>query len=331
MKWMLRKINLKKIPLNLSAKKIFSIRNKILVCFLVPLGFMIIIGTSAYKKAERGMSQKYQESTLQTVKMAMEYVDMSCEFIEAEGMKYAFNEDLNKYFKGRLTDPVTKREMESRVQSDLISSQTVNPFINYIHIIPEEGIPMLFSKTGYASDGFYNEYMEEVSEEGKLPKWIDHHDVLDTKMDLSKEEYILSYQTVAESGNACVVVDIKQSAIQEFLQNLDMGSGGLIAFVTEDGREIVCENTGNEECEFAKDSSILCNQNFFLDALESEELEGTKEIQFQGEDYFFIFLFNKISSFDFELWDSIISCQILFTSSFFVKVLKHMQWYVHWC
>ena len=289
MKWMLRKINLKKNPLNLSAKKIFSIRNKILVCFLVPLGFMIIIGTSAYKKAERGMSQKYQESTLQTVKMAMEYVDMSCEFIEAEGMKYAFNEDLNKYFKGRLTDPVTKREMESRVQSELISSQTVNPFINYIHIIPEEGIPMLFSKTGYASDGFYNEYMEEVSEEGKLPKWIDHHDVLDTKMDLSKEEYILSYQIVAESGNACVVVDIKQSAIQEFLQNLDMGSGGLIAFVTEDGREIVCENTGNEECEFAKDSSILCNQNFFLDALESEELEGTKEIQFQGEDYFFIF------------------------------------------
>lgn len=115
MKWMLRKINLKKIPLNLSAKNIFSIRNKILVCFLVPLGFMIIIGTSAYKKAERGMSQKYQESTLQTVKMAMEYVDMSCEFIEAEGMKYAFNEDLNKYFKGRLTDPVAKREMESRV------------------------------------------------------------------------------------------------------------------------------------------------------------------------------------------------------------------------
>ena len=57
MKWMLRKINLKKIPLNLSAKKIFSIRNKILVCFLVPLGFMIIIGTSAYKKAERGMSE----------------------------------------------------------------------------------------------------------------------------------------------------------------------------------------------------------------------------------------------------------------------------------
>lgn len=144
---------------------------------------MIIIGTSAYTKAERGMSQKYQESTLQTVKMAMEYVEMSCEFIEAEGMKYAFNEDLNKYFKGRLTDPVTKREMESRVQSDLISSQTVNPFINYIHIITEEGIPMLFSKTGYASDGFYNEYMEEVSEEGNclngliimmcwIQKWI---------------------------------------------------------------------------------------------------------------------------------------------------------------
>jgi len=198
---------------NWGYKSIFSIRNKILVCFLVPLGFMIIIGISAYIKAESGMSQKYQESTLQTVKMATEYVDMSCEFIEAEGMKYAFDEDLNKYFKGILTDSIEKREMTSRIQSDLLSSQTVNPFINYIHIITEEGIPMLFSKTGYAADGFFNEYKEAVSIDGKLEKWIDHHDILDANMQLSTDEYILSYEILAESGNACIVVDMKRSAI----------------------------------------------------------------------------------------------------------------------
>lgn len=271
-------------------KSIFSIRNKILVCFLVPLGFMIIIGISAYIKAESGMSQKYQESTLQTVKMATEYVDMSCEFIEAEGMKYAFDEDLNKYFKGILTDSTEKREMTNRIQSDLLSSQTVNPFINYIHIITEEGIPMLFSKTGYAADGFFNDYKESVSNDGKLEKWIDHHDVLDTNMQLSAEDYILSYEILAESGNACIVVDIKRSAIQEFLQNLDMGRGGFVAFVTKDGRDIICENLEEgEQSIFVEGENILFNQEFYSEAVAAPELEGTKEIEFLGEDYFFIY------------------------------------------
>jgi len=275
---------------NWGYKSIFSIRNKILVCFLVPLGFMIIIGISAYIKAESGMSQKYQESTLQTVKMATEYVDMSCEFIEAEGMKYAFDEDLNKYFKGILTDSIEKREMTSRIQSDLLSSQTVNPFINYIHIITEEGIPMLFSKTGYAADGFFNEYKEAVSIDGKLEKWIDHHDILDANMQLSTDEYILSYEILAESGNACIVVDMKRSAIQEFLQNLDMGKGGFVAFVTKDGREIVCESLEEgERSIFIEEETVLYNQSFFTEVAVSEALEGTKEVEFLGEDYFFIY------------------------------------------
>ena len=40
---------------------LFSIRNKIIVCFLVPVIFMIIIGVCAYQKAVSGMSEKFRE------------------------------------------------------------------------------------------------------------------------------------------------------------------------------------------------------------------------------------------------------------------------------
>ena len=76
---------------------ILSIRNKIILCFLVPIAFMIIIGVSAYQKAAEGMSDKFLVSTMQTLEMATDYIDMSCTFIEAEGMKYAFNDSLSKY------------------------------------------------------------------------------------------------------------------------------------------------------------------------------------------------------------------------------------------
>ena len=76
------------------SSKLFSIRNKIVVCFLVPIVFMIIIGISAYQKSAEGLSEKYTDSTLQTVRMATEYLEMTCDFIRSEGLKYAYDDDL---------------------------------------------------------------------------------------------------------------------------------------------------------------------------------------------------------------------------------------------
>ena len=76
---------------------LFSIRNKIIICFAIPIIFMIITGCIAYQKAVKGMSQKFEESALQTLKMATEYVDMSCEFIEVEGINYAIDSDLGRF------------------------------------------------------------------------------------------------------------------------------------------------------------------------------------------------------------------------------------------
>ena len=60
---------------------IFSIRNKIILCFFVPIVFMVVIGVSAYQKSAEGLNDKFAASTIQTIKMASEYVDMACSFI----------------------------------------------------------------------------------------------------------------------------------------------------------------------------------------------------------------------------------------------------------
>ena len=57
---------------NSSGFMLFGIRNKIVICFLVPIIFMVIIGVSAYQKAAEGLSEKFQESTLQTIEMTTE-------------------------------------------------------------------------------------------------------------------------------------------------------------------------------------------------------------------------------------------------------------------
>lgn len=117
-------------------RTLFSIRNKILVCFLVPLVFMVVIGVTAYRRAADGMSEKYRESTAETIQMATEYVDMSCSFIESEGMKYAYDTELNKYLVGLYEDDAVGRsQVVNDTKTAIMTSRTSNKFISNIHIV----------------------------------------------------------------------------------------------------------------------------------------------------------------------------------------------------
>lgn len=114
------------------SSKLLSIRNKIVVCFLVPIVFMVIIGVSAYQKSAEGLSEKFTDSTLQTMRMATENLNMSCDFIRSEGLKYAYDDDLRKYFLGMFEDnPVDKLNFLTSTKSNLLSVQTSNPFIQH--------------------------------------------------------------------------------------------------------------------------------------------------------------------------------------------------------
>jgi len=281
---------------------LFSIRNKIVVSFVIPVIFMVIIGLSAYNKAAEGMSQKYQESSLETIEMATEYMDMSCEFIEAEGTKYAFDAELNKYYAALYeTDLANKKAVLDSTKSDIMAAQATNQFISNIHIVTKEKISMFSTKTSSsAMGGCYDEYMEEMSTGKKtLAKWVDSHPVLDEYLTLNAEDYILAYQAVSVSKKACVVIDIKQSAIQDFLTGLNMGEGSIIGFVTANGREIVCENLAEgAESHVTPGETIFYGQDFFnsisaIDAevAEGEELvlSGAKEVEYKGDKYLFIY------------------------------------------
>ena len=92
---------------NAKAKKkklqLASLQNKVVVCFAVPIVFMILVGVIAYQKASEGMSQQFLESAEQTINMANTYMDAINYFVEGEAQKYADNTDLISA--GRAFDP----------------------------------------------------------------------------------------------------------------------------------------------------------------------------------------------------------------------------------
>ena len=277
------------------SSKLLSIRNKIVVCFLVPIVFMVIIGVSAYQKSAEGLSEKFTDSTLQTMRMATENLNMSCDFIRPEGLKYAYDDDLRKYFLGMFEDnPVDKLNFLTSTKSNLLSVQTSNPFISHMHIIPKKGVNLLSTKLSSGVDGFLDEYKEDVaSGEGRrsIPQWIDSHPVLDEKVTETEKDYIMAFEMMSQSNNACVVIDIKPSAITDFMEEIDIGDGSIIGFVTPGGRELVVENVEEgKESVLPEEGNVFSGQEYYTAVMgEAVADAGTAEVDFQGEKYLFIY------------------------------------------
>ena len=277
---------------------LFSIRNKIIVSFLVPVIFMIIIGVCAYQKAVEGMSEKFQETAGQTVDMAEDYVSMVCSFIESEGMKYAYDSKLTDYFYGMYdNDPKGKSNLITTMRTQAITSKNTNQYIADIHIVTKPGISMITSAGstygGAEHDGIFTAYKESVADEsGKgIERWIDDHAMLDEALSLKKDSYIMAYQLLSQKGNACVVVDIKPSSIQDLIGQIDLGEGSIIGFVTKNGRELLYENLiEGETSALPEGEPVFYGQDFFPDvASMTEDTSGVEEISFNGQSYQFFY------------------------------------------
>ena len=275
---------------------VFSIRNKIILCFFVPIIFMVVIGISAYQKSAEGMNEKFRVSTEQTIKMATEYVDMVASFIEAEGVKYAFDNELSSYFIGMLeSDNLKKASLVETTRKSLSTSRLTNDFISNIHIVTRAGVNMLTTYNDERSDGFLAEYREAMAAGGRMENWVDTHPVLDEALSLRQSSYIMSYQILSQTKSACVVVDIDPGAIREFIGDLDLGEGSIVGFVTKNGREVISENLGEESGSVLTEGEpVFYGKPFFpqpgqVDEQGTEILDGNEQVNFAGREYQFIY------------------------------------------
>lgn len=276
--------------------RLTSLQNKIVVCFTVPILFMILVGVIAYRKASTGMSEQFLDSTEQTMNMTVSYMDAINSFVEGEALKYAFDADLNRYFSGVYEKDgyaVDRKNLISNQKTNMLSSQSGNEFISNIHIIPSEELTLISTTNSETTKGFFAAYQQEVSEQGNGDRgqvWTDWHHVLDSNMKLAEMRYIMAYQIQSKNNKAMIVVDIKQEPVKELLQDLILGEGSIAAFVTPNGREIITEYLEEgQESAFAQDETVLYNEPFFQECIQSGESIGHREVDFRGGEYLFVY------------------------------------------
>lgn len=272
---------------------IFGLRNKIYLCFLVPIVFMIVVGMVSYRYAEDGLSQKYMESTQQTANMATDYMDVSCSGVKSAALQYAYDADLEKYFLGLPgQSAMDKANFYTDTRVKLMASQTADSFINDIYVITMPGNNCLTTRTLDKKDGFYKDLLAEIqemsSDSNTIKKWISHHDTIDETYGVNSSSYFLSFAAQSSQKMGYVVVDVSSSAVRDLLSGMDLGDGSIIGFVTDDGKEIACTRDEENKAVFF-DEEVFTGQDFYAQSAGSEELSGNLEIKYNDKQYLYIY------------------------------------------
>ncbi|MCQ2494694.1 MAG: methyl-accepting chemotaxis protein [Lachnospiraceae bacterium] len=275
-------------------KHIFSLRNKIVACILVPIIFIVVVGIIAYGKAKTGLSDKYIESTLGTLDMSTEYMEMLTKFLDAEVTSYTIESEITSYVIGLFdSDPLEKRDVFDKYKMSLSTAKSMNPFIANMHIITPAGVNVITSVSSDSVNGMFKEYLEQIKLDDygrNIKNWVDKHELLDNATGLgsnSKNAYFISYQKISNSKSYIVTVDISEAAMIQLLDDINIGEGGIVGMVTADGKELLMSDSGQTENVFAGTHYYEAARTRLA---ENEELSnGYQEIKFGGKDMIFMY------------------------------------------
>lgn len=281
----------------------FGILKKLIIGFLIPIVFLIILGIISYQKAEDGLVTNYENATNNTIGMATKYIEFAFNSVDAISQGYTGDSELVYFTRGL----VHQGQAESlaytmAMNSSLLNKTNLEPFIKDIHIITKSNVTLMTSDIENMS-GFYDEFLE--SEEGKKFQdtmqetfWGGEHAFIDSKLKLDKEKYDLSFYRKFDWNGACVVIDISQEEITSFLQGLDIGENSIVGLITSDSQEIIVENNTNtkdenevKETNFGE-GFLFHEQEFYSENLNVEDTSSSFYVNYNGSEY--LYLYSKI-------------------------------------
>lgn len=266
-----------------------SIRTQIITGFLVPILLIILLGTKVYDTAKEGLIENYKQGAVQTLQVSSDLLDTELNHIEQTVFDLYLNDEINYYSSGVYYEETdNKFVLMVREIQDNLSMKMVDPAIANVYIIPQSdtnSISTIKSSGTVTNDGdIYSEIKEDLeaikySEISRFG-WLGSHDSMDEIWEQDNSEYILSCFAKLKNDAGILSVDVKSSYINEIIENIELPEGGSISFITFDGREI---NSGDEKIKG------FASEQFYIDAVASNNVEGNSMVEFQGETYLFMY------------------------------------------
>ncbi len=269
-----------------------SIRVQLIIGFLIPVLFIVMVGSISYLRASEALVENYRTSSFNALEMTVTSLDDNLKIIQANVSELAQDATARSYtLGGFVSDSFKEDAAKKSISTSMLVKQTTNSMIHNMHIIPVPDETIVTTKTLSAAS--MDSFIEEMSEsedawllEDGMIHWSTYHSYLDTRLDNTTDEYALFCSQVISSGNVkgIVVADISAEAIRALLDKLDFGTGSQVSFITAEGREIRnSEITNISELAYFQENKDLAD-------------EGVAEyIDYQGKSYYLMMFKTNIA------------------------------------
>lgn len=282
---------IEKYPL---AARIFGIKIKLTGAFMIPVVLIIILGVSSYQRASKTIVTNYRESTVNTVQKAGEYYTLLLTNLETKSQQFANDTVLVAYYSGSYSRKAADEASNfSSLQKTLLGDTLADENLYMVNVVASYG-NALSSKGSFRLED-YEAFIETeegqkiIAAKGKAV-WSGEHSFIDSILGTTKDEYAITVDRSVISNNmkpiAIVSMDIKMSAIQKILSNIEFPDGTVCAFITPDGREITADGETEEK--------FFYNTEFYTEVLNSDETSGNSDVKVNGTEYMFVY--SKIGS-----------------------------------
>lgn len=261
-----------------------GIQVKLIGAFMIPVILFVIIGFMIYSKCSTTLNSTYEASANTSVGTLEEYLGLGFENIELMATRLSINSTITSYYTG---SEVKSESMLMDAKVALSNESTADKFIDHIIVCAKSGTAC--SEKGAIRGDVYNAFVE--SEEGKNVEseigmgsmWISSHPAIDEVTGYDSDEYALSLVTVLKNNSnksvGYIFIDVKTSFIQDILDNAQISDNSIKGFVLEDGSQVL---SGDSDIKFA-------DTDFYQEALAGEDLQGSKEVSYEGADYLFTY------------------------------------------
>lgn len=273
----------------------YSIRKRLVLGFLIPVVFIIILGVVSFWLASRGMVSNYINSSKVSLNMMGEYFDLGLTNISSKAIDIITDETTqkyySKYYSGKPTDEISRYK---EIQKKILAAVAADKSIADITVFADYGHPV--STAGTLKDSLYSEFLASedhtvITGDGKELNWIGTHPYLDTVYKVNTPDYGISYiKKITNSAYkqiGYVVIDVDRSFFTGILKKSDFGSGSISGFVTADGKSIM---NGEE-----KAAEVITQSAYYKQALKGKEASAADYVIYNESKYLFVYAKSAVS------------------------------------
>jgi methyl-accepting chemotaxis protein len=277
-------------------KLLSSLRMKLILSFLIPIVFIILLGVTSSQMAASGLESKYRDTAIQVVGKTAEYMNFGLRTVENSSQEYLSNINITQYFTYAYLDdssPEIISKMNSFLstfQHDIKIKTAVNELTSFMYILSDIDTA-ISNRSGFKPEsGVYQKIMEtDVGEKFKFNSsavvWSGNNAVIDEALGTEGAEYAVRLIRKFRQYQAVLIIDIKAGAIQQIIDNTNLDDTGVLAFVTYDGKEFVKNNIN--EFRFSE-------QTYYQNALANDAAQGSEYVKVNGKSY--LFMYSKIGN-----------------------------------